>query len=415
MQLQRQEISKADKSNSKMTVLLTAVMREFQNWGGPAVTMQFLMKANEESYSSNFRLKSVYSDTIQTSYGKIEPSTEGFFTSKVFPPLVSSSLNRIFSLTGFTLNLIRAVLGNHGRKVIFHCHDFASAYLCSKLFPTMPMVLTLHYKGGWLREALSQYPNIRGTFVERVLRHIESTSIQNSRIIVFTSNGASSLFESVHVGKLKGKDVRIIHAGVDTKDLSRVKKNDTLRQKYNVKKYLIVFVGGLVKDKGIDVLIRSIRTLSTELRDQVTCLIVGAGILKESIESLIRDNDLMGSVRLVGFLERQEVLELMKLSDLFVIPAIVSVFDVALLEASSIGAPILTTGIGGNIEMFDSDSAEFVPPNNEEALSNAIQRLLSDSHLREKLSENARAKVAKEFTIESMLASYSRIYDEVAK
>lgn len=414
MQVRRQENEDVTtRDNSKKSILLTAVMRQFQNWGGPAVTMQFLMKAREQSAWLDFDLESIYSDTIQTFYGKIEPSTKGFFGSKIFPAVVSASLNRMFSLTGFTLNLLRAVVRNHGRKIIFHCHDFASAYLCSRLFPRIPVVLTLHYKGGWLREALSQYPNVKGTSIEKILRHVESTSIQNSKMIIFTSNGALSLFESVHSGELKGKDARVIHAGVDTKDLSRVKRNDLLREKYHVKRYLIVFVGGLVKDKGIDVLIRSIGALPHELREQITCLIVGAGILKESLESLIRDNGLTESVSLAGFLERQEVLELMKLSDVFTIPSIVSVFDQALLEASALGASIITTGIGGNIELFDSDSAVFVPPNDERALSNAIQRLLSDPALRERLAENAKARVAREFSIDSMLESYSRIYNEV--
>ncbi|MEK7281337.1 MAG: glycosyltransferase family 4 protein, partial [Chloroflexota bacterium] len=270
--------------------------------------------------------------------------------------------------------------------------------------------------GGGVREALLQNPIYRGTFIEKVMRHIEASAVQRANVVVFTSHGSLALFEGEHPGLLLSKDVRVVYTGIDTEELDSVPENNEVLPKYDVGQSTadVLCVGTLVKDKGVDTLIEAISLLPEDQRSRPSCLVVGRGPLKEELSSLIENKGLQDRVRLLGFLSRQEFLQLMRSATIFVLPSRVSVFDYILLEAGALGLPIITTAVGGNLEMFDQDSALLVPPDDPQALASAIARLLSDEALRQRLGQNAYHRIRSRFSLEAMFNAYAAIYQEIA-
>lgn len=82
------------------------------------------------------------------------------------------------------------------------------------------------------------------------------------------------------------------------------------------------------------------------------------------------------------------------------------------LEAMALGTPLVTTSVGGIVDIVDEDSAIVTPPANQRALSQAIARLLRDHALRAKLSASARARV-RHFTASAIAARIETIYGDL--
>jgi glycosyltransferase involved in cell wall biosynthesis len=82
------------------------------------------------------------------------------------------------------------------------------------------------------------------------------------------------------------------------------------------------------------------------------------------------------------------------------------------LEAMALGAPLITTPVGGIPDMVDETSAVFVPAGNAASLAEAITRVVGDADLRARLVLAARARVG-EFTASAVVPRIERIYDQV--
>jgi glycosyltransferase involved in cell wall biosynthesis len=104
----------------------------------------------------------------------------------------------------------------------------------------------------------------------------------------------------------------------------------------------IIFVGRLIKEKHVDVLVRAFSKLQRESPDR-TLLILGDGPEREVTRSLIRSLAIEDKVLLKPFLDsHDEVISLMKASHVCVIPSTREGFGIAALEALACGLPVVT-------------------------------------------------------------------------
>jgi glycosyltransferase involved in cell wall biosynthesis len=104
----------------------------------------------------------------------------------------------------------------------------------------------------------------------------------------------------------------------------------------------IIFVGRLIKDKHVDVLVRAFFMLMKEFPD-LTLLILGDGPERETIRSMVRDLAIEDRVFLQPFLDsHDEVISLIKASHVCVIPSTREGFGIAALEALACGLPVVT-------------------------------------------------------------------------
>jgi glycosyltransferase involved in cell wall biosynthesis len=411
-----------------LCVLHLAKVHAAQIQGGPGSTVNLLMQqVQKQTAKSEFAMSAVFDDDFILSYEDFIPKMHSLdehrgdsilprLAKRIFPRTFRFCAGVAFSTLRFLFHMEQAVRKTRrSHHIIFHSHDLISAYLCRLRYRRKyPLIFTIHGKGGYVREPMLQYPAFRGTFVERALRAMEARIIKRADIVAFPSNGARTLFEAEYPGLLQGKDVRIVHSGVDTAELDSVPGDANLLAKYGIgqETFVVLCIGALIKDKGIDTLVEAIALLPEDICSRLSCLVVGRGQLEGQLQSLIAAKGLHGKVRLLGFLPRQELLQLMRASTVFVLPVRVSVFDRAIQEAAAMGLPIVTTAVGGNLEMFDENSALLVPPDEPQALTTAITRVLTDGELRKQLSESVYHRVRNMFSLESMLNSYSAIYGE---
>jgi len=311
---------------------------------------------------------------------------------------------------------LQAAAAQFPQDIVLDAHDFVSAYICHRRFGhRYPLVLTVHAKGSGVREMLLDHTALGRTPIARLAYHIELQAVRAADIVVFPSLGARRLFEEAHPALLIGKDVRIVYTGIDVAGLRAVPEPPDLLGRYRIRprQTLLLSVAAMVYDKGLDTLVSALARVPSDLRDSIHAMIVAReGPLKATLMELITRGGLNGTVDIVGYIPYEDLVHLMRRADLFVLPSRAAVFDLALLEAAAVGAPIVTTAVGGNLEMFDHDSALLIPPDDPESLAKAIADSLSDPVSRKSMAERGARRVEENFSLDRMMSTYLDLYRE---
>ena len=168
---------------------------------------------------------------------------------------------------------------------------------------------------------------------------------------------------------------------------------------------LVLAVARLVEKKGLDDLIRACALLRSRRR-VFRCRIVGSGVLRDRLESLIRQEYLDKLVSLEGEADQDEVLYWYRQAKVLVSPCVVTSdgdrdgIPNALVEAAACGVPVVSTRVSGIPELVKHGrTGLLVPPRDPLALADAIDALLQSSQLREELRVGARRHVEAAFDL----------------
>jgi len=214
---------------------------------------------------------------------------------------------------------------------------------------------------------------------------------------------------------------RIYHIGngVDVKKYSV----DNVNINYDVKKKelnlslnanIISFIGRIVKEKGIIDLIKAFRIIIDEL-SQVNLLIIGDNSFnerdvttKKEVLSLINELDIKDKIIFAGY--RKDINELLAISDVFVLPSYREGMPRSIIEAMSMGKPVVATNIRGcREEIEDGKTGFLVPVNSPEKLAEAIIKILKNRDLAIDMGRKGRIRALNEFNEKLVLEKQVKI------
>jgi glycosyltransferase involved in cell wall biosynthesis len=178
----------------------------------------------------------------------------------------------------------------------------------------------------------------------------------------------------------------------------------------------ILFVGRLVERKGVIYLIWAMRILK-ERGIRAELRIVGEGPLMESLKNSAKDLD---SVKFLGKLSTEELMEEYKRADIFVLPSIVDSrgdtegLGVVLLEALSFGLPVIASNVGGIPDIVeDGKTGLLVPEKDPVAIADAIEKLLSNWEDAKLMVLRGQDMIRERFSPEKIADKLVRIYDHL--
>lgn len=170
----------------------------------------------------------------------------------------------------------------------------------------------------------------------------------------------------------------------------------------------LLFVGRLMPEKGIfDVL----EALALQRGESACHLVVaGDGPVAEDVRRRVAALGLSERVRLCGYLGTVGLARAYAVADIFVLPTYYAEgFPTVILEAMHAGLPIVTTPLRGAADRLkDGVNALFVPPRRPDVLAAALQRLIGDQNLRERMGRDNRGKV-EEFAPDRVAPTYLSI------
>ncbi len=170
-----------------------------------------------------------------------------------------------------------------------------------------------------------------------------------------------------------------------------------------------VFVGELRKLKGIEVLLKAMSRL-TKLRD-ASLLVVGSGPDADFFSSLIRDLGLESSVTLMP--PTFPATRSFSRAECVVVPSINESMPYIVLEAAAAQVPLLATTVGGIPEIFGPHADHLVPPDDPEALADAMLSALDNRENLQKVAQCIQKRVRSGFRVESMATETLKLYEQV--
>lgn len=139
-------------------------------------------------------------------------------------------------------------------------------------------------------------------------------------------------------------------------------------------------------------------------------VLVGQGSLREPAENLLKEAGLIGRAWLPG--SRDDVPDLMRAMDLFVLPSINEGISNTIIEAMATGLPVVATRVGGNPELvMDGATGALVPPKNLEAMADVLDGYVRNLDLCAEHGRAGHARVLDEFSLQAMVEAYLSVYD----
>lgn len=219
----------------------------------------------------------------------------------------------------------------------------------------------------------------------------------------------------IREGKIMPEKIHTIYNGID---LSHFVLDNDYNQ-ISIRKSLcippdspvIITVSVLRPQKGINYLIEALPIILNS-EPELRILIVGEGDHKITLKQLAKSKGVQDRVIFAGF--RNDVYELLTISNLFVLPTLDDAFPTVLLEAMAAQKPIIASNVGGVPEIIQHGyNGILVPPANPAKLSDACVRLLQNHEQAQTLADAARKSVRKRFNIYKNVQQLNNLYQQL--
>ncbi|MCA1839973.1 MAG: glycosyltransferase [Actinomycetota bacterium] len=199
----------------------------------------------------------------------------------------------------------------------------------------------------------------------------------------------------------------VIPFGVDSADWNeRPAVADEIKERFPGP--LLVSLGRLAYYKGIDVIIRAMRAIDA------TCLIIGDGPMRQSLEALAAKEALRHKIVFIGEIDDAARVAYYHAADAFLLPSTsrAEAFGISMLEAMACGTPAISTELGTGTSWLNlnNETGIVIEPNDVPALAGAIKSLLASPTRRVELGAAAAERVRQHFTRYQMLESLASLY-----
>jgi len=208
-----------------------------------------------------------------------------------------------------------------------------------------------------------------------------------------------------------------IYNGVDTKKFSPVNRRTAISgSPFNDPDFWVVgTVGRMHSVKDQATLVRAFAlalSLKPHLKERMRLILIGDGPLHRQIQSLATDLGISELIWMPG--ERQDIPEILRGFDCFVLPSISEGISNTILEAMASGLPIIATDVGGNSELIeDQKTGVLVAVNDCQAMAQAIGVFAGAPENAKRMGLRGHKQVVEKFSIESMVNSYCKLYDRL--
>lgn len=192
----------------------------------------------------------------------------------------------------------------------------------NSIFSGSPLVITLHevWDDYWY-EYLGK-AGFFGKLVEKLMVNL------TGRIITVSKKTKTDLMT------IKSSENSIvIPNGIDFNHIDKINSAD--------EKSDIIFAGRLIKEKNVDVLIKTIATIKERISD-INCFIIGDGPERAKLERLVQELDIQNNISFKGFMKDYDnLISYMKASKVFVLPSTREGFGIVVIEANACGLPVV--------------------------------------------------------------------------
>lgn len=281
----------------------------------------------------------------------------------------------------------RMVLGGaRGADVLF-VQGYPFPALPAHILFRRPMVVKVVSDFTWeyaLRHGLTRsdviaFQRERHPWRLRLLRAVHHRALRRARGVIVPSEHVARLARGWGIPPER---VHVIHNAIPASDLAGADRAQLRAELDLPGGFLLVSVGRLTAVKGVDLAINALARLS-----DAHLAVIGEGEQRAALEAQAAALGVAGRVHWTGYQPHERVLAFVRAADVFVLSSHTEGLSHVLLEALSVGTPVVATTVGGNTEILTGEqNGLLVPPGDAAALAEAIARLQHDTTLRDRLA-----------------------------
>jgi glycosyltransferase involved in cell wall biosynthesis len=222
---------------------------------------------------------------------------------------------------------------------------------------------------------------------------------QSDRVVVLSHAVRNYMIESDRVDRNK---IEVIYQGFDFQGFSANEADrQRVREELGIEsRFVLGCIGNLHKTKGHIYLFQALKQLAKEIPN-VCVLLLGDGD-RDLIKTMVRELELEDRVIFAGF--RRDVPACISAMDIVVHPSLSEAFCQVLIEAMSVGTPLVATNVGGAAEVVaHGETGVLIPPADPAAISQAVLELYRNPEQRRRMAQAGQSSVRSRFTIERMV------------
>jgi 1,4-alpha-glucan branching enzyme len=198
-----------------------------------------------------------------------------------------------------------------------------------------------------------------------------------------------------------------VYSELDRKDMVQFRRKFALPGEK-----IVLFVGRLVYEKGVHVLVNAIPRVLEKVNAKF--VIVGNGYMKEQLSGLVKTLGIDQKVMFTGFVDDETLRRLQTCADVSVVPSLFEPFGIVALEAMAAKSPVVVSDTGGLGEIVDHDvDGVKVYANNPDSLAWGITKVLADEKHAEHIGSNAFEKIHEKYNWNRIAQQTENMYKSV--
>jgi len=336
-------------------------------------------------------------------YERVGGVTVHRFNSKI-PS--TSFLGWVFSMNQAMAEKAIDVINENDEEIdVIHAHDWLVAEAAVKIRQAFskPLVSTIH------ATEIGRRSGIHNDY-QRTINEVEWHLVNQSSEVICCSYYMGDQVASAF--NMQGSKLHVIPNGVNAAKFSGDVNTTPVKQRYakNGEK-IVSFVGRLVHEKGVHVLIGAVPKVLTAT-PKVNFVIVGEGGMKDYLAKEAYDFGVADHVFFAGFVDEKTLISIYRASDVAVFPSLYEPFGITALEAMAAKTPVIVTDTGGLAEIVEHEKTGIkVYVDNSDSLAWGILRVLNNPDIAKKIRESGYRKVLKEYDWNAIAERTMKVYN----
>ncbi len=314
-------------------------------------------------------------------------------------------LFNLFSLVTVILKILNLI--KTFKPDILHSHlssmELIGAVLKVISNQKFKFIVTKHLDSFFFEASYGQNSFFKGLFLDKFI-------LNNSDKIICISNQIKRYF--LNKIDIPLKKIKIIYYGLNSKDL--IKKKSLPLKKIKVNEFKNIFticcIARHVKQKSLDFLIKSFYEFKKN-NNKSKLIIIGSGPETKKLKNLSINLNLTDDIIWINYLEN--VLKILKISNVFVLPSKYEGFGLVLLEAMYAKIPIIATKVSAIPEVIKHDWNGLLIKHGDIKDLNEKLKIIKQNKINAKLIKNSQKTLIEKFNFNKMVNETSKIYKQV--
>ena len=298
------------------------------------------------------------------------------------------------------------LISKEGKFDVIHAHDWLVTYAAKSLKESynIPLVATIHATENGRNSGIHDE-------TQRYINDTEWLLTYESTEVIVNSNYMKN--ELQRIFGLPFEKINVIPNGINLNNFTGIERDYDFRRQYAMdNEKMILYVGRLVYEKGIQNLIGAMPKILSNYHD-AKLVICGKGGMMDELRQEARNLGIENKVYFAGYCDSKKIQKMYKCADVAVFPSTYEPFGIVALEAMLAGVPTVVSDVGGLNEIVEHgvDGMKSYAGNSN-SIADSVLTLLFDAKLCSAVSKNAVKKVKELYNWNKIAQDTHYVYEQ---